>query len=700
MRAMTAATSTARCARTTTTRDDVGFDSHRGRRACVVRAARKDTGDAPVRVIGTVVGAATASAMVGGDAARAASNEYGIDWEEMMKTTPREVSSKAVESGAGSERGGALSNLADGGVSVPEFKMPENMPEMKMPDLGKFELPSGLDKIEAPKMPDFGSFKVPSDLTDKMSSFKVPDVPKFDAPKLDSFKMPEVPKMDMPKMDMPKVNIPAPPTPPTPAAPPAPVAAPPVPESAAVAAAPVEPVEAITAAAPKPPSLPELPKVPEVQVPKIQVEVPKFEAPDIDFSGATSALNDATASLNAGKAQFDSSINAGRDAFEGSVKGATDALDAFQSDVYTSVGSGVSSSLDAFKGVLPSEFANLVDLAKQDSDVAIAAAVALFLAPQLLGGVVGSLRGYSGTKRPAFINEQLEKNSRAFLIDTRSAEDRKADGVPDLRKGARNRGAAVEVNELDAVTRRATANPRAVELRIAGERVQKLTKRGGQIYFMGPDAAALAKQVQSMGGGRKCFTVEGNFEAWRSVGLKIRRSGSYEKNVLDAVGEGTADIARAGSQFVQTRVGTARTSVTSKYKSSTAAEKAAVLVGFVALAYAVTEYEKTLAFIGFMGLFWSLYNKAISYDSPQALFEDVSTALSPVTSIVGEAASVAGASAMDAASSAGAQALDKAKSSGAQAFERAKQSSADFQVSSLADLPDQSEGDDEEDSNE
>lgn len=679
MRAMTAATSTARCARTTTTRDDVGFDSHRRRRACVVRAARKDTSDAPVRVIGTVVGAATASAMVGGDAARAASNEYGIDWEEMMKTTPREVSSKAVESGAGSERGGALSNLADGGVSVPEFKMPENMPEMKMPDLGKFELPSGLDK---------------------MSSFKVPDAPKFDAPKLDSFKMPEVPKMDMPKMDMPKVNIPAPPTPPTPAAPPAPVAAPPVPEPAAVAPAPVEPVEAITAAAPKPPSLPELPKVPEVQVPKIQVEVPKFEAPDIDFSGATSALNDATASLNAGKAQFDSSINAGRDAFEGSVKGATDALDAFQSDVYTSVGSGVSSSLDAFKGVLPSEFANLVDLAKQDSDVAIAAAVALFLAPQLLGGVVGSLRGYSGTKRPAFINEQLEKNSRAFLIDTRSAEDRKADGVPDLRKGARNRGAAVEVNELDAVTRRAAANPRAVELRIAGERVQKLTKRGGQIYFMGPEAAALAKQVQSMGGGRKCFTVEGNFEAWRSVGLKIRRSGSYEKNVLDAVGEGTSDIARAGSQFVQTRVGTARTSVTSKYKSSTAAEKAAVLVGFVALAYAVTEYEKTLAFIGFMGLFWSLYNKAISYDSPQALFEDVSTALSPVTSIVGEAASVAGASAMDAASSAGAQALDKAKSSGTQAFERAKQSSADFQVPSLADLPDQSEGDDEEDSNE
>ena len=690
MRAMTAATSTARCARTTT-RDDVG--SRRGRRACVVvvRATRKDVpGDAPVRVIGTAMGAATASAMVGGDAARAASNEYGIDWEEMMKTTPREVTAKAVESGAGSERGGALSNLADGEVSVPEFKMPENMPEMKMPDLGKFELPSGLDKIEAPKMPDFGSFKVPSDLTDKVSSFKVPDVPKFDAPTLDSFKMPEVPKMDMPKMDIP--------TPPTPPAPVAPVAAPPVPEPAAVAPPPVEPVETVTAAAPKPSSLPELPKVPEVQVPKI--EVPKFEAPDIDFSGATSALNDATASLNAGKAQFDSSINAGRDAFEGSVKGATDALDAFQSDVYKSVGSGVSSSLDAFKGVLPSEFANLVDLAKQDSDVAIAAGVALFLAPQLLGGVVGSLRGYSGTKRPAFINEQLEKNSRAFLIDTRSSEDRKADGVPDLRKGARNRGAAVEVDELDAVTRRATANPRAVELRIAGERVQKLTKRGGQIYFMGPDAAALAKQVQSMGGGRKCFTVEGNFEAWRSVGLKIRRSGSYEKNVLDAVGEGTADIARAGSQFVQTRVGTARTSVTSKYKSSTAAEKAAVLVGFVALAYAVTEYEKTLAFIGFMGLFWSLYNKAISYDSPQALFEDVSTALSPVTSIVGEAASVASASAMDAASSAGAQALDKAKSSGAQAFERAKQSSADFQISSLADLPDQSEGEEEEDSDE
>ncbi|MDA9766677.1 hypothetical protein N9D08_01515, partial [bacterium] len=130
-------------------------------------------------------------------------------------------------------------------------------------------------------------------------------------------------------------------------------------------------------------------------------------------------------------------------------------------------------------------------------------------------------------------------------------------------------------------------------------------------------------------------------DAWRSTGLKIRRNPSYEKNILDKASEETAEFARSGSQFVQTRVGTVRATVSSGYKSSTPVQKGAVAIGFVALAYAAIEWEKTLAFIGFLGLFWSLYNKLTSYESPGELFADASKAFTPAVATVGRAASSA-----------------------------------------------------------
>ena len=394
-----------------------------------------------------------------------------------------------------------------------------------------------------------------------------------------------------------------------------------------------------------------LPEAPKFEAPSVDVgafktpELPKFDAPkvevpEIDFSGATNAMNAGKASLDGQLKGATSAMNAGKASLDVQLKGATDAANALQSGVTTSVNDSIQGAFSAFKGVLPDEFAKLVDLAKEDTDVAIALGVFALFVPTLAGGAVNKARGYAGTRRPAFINDELEKNKRAFLIDTRSFEDRKVDGVPDLRKGARDKGAAVPVEELDALTRRVTANPREVELQIAGERVLKLTKRGAQIYFMGPDAAALAKVVTAMGG-RKCFTVEGNFDAWRSTGLKIRRNPSYDKNILDKASEETAELARSGSQFVQTRVGTVRATVSSGYKTSTPVQKGAVAVGFVALAYAAVEWEKTLAFIGFLGLFWSLYNKLTSYESPGELFADTSKVFTPAVATVGRAASSA-----------------------------------------------------------
>jgi len=624
-----------------------------------------------------VVARAGAASVVAFGNESKAEDLLGIDWGEMMKTPERSsVVEASASKGGESAIGESFAKIEMPKIDMPElklpafkaptmdrFKMPE-MPEMKMPEMPEMKMPEmpempavtapvarapapAAPELKTPVMPELKVPDVPKFETPEMPELKMPDVPKFEMPEMPEMKMPDVPKFDMPEIpemkmpDVPKFDMPE------------------IPEM----------------------KMPDVPKfdMPNVVVPKFDMpnvtvpkfDLPKVDAPEFDFSGATNALSSATSALSGAKSGATGAFNDATGAFDESLKGANDALSAFESGVLSGVSSSVVAGLDAVQGFLPSEFAGLIEMAKNDQDVALAIAALLILSPTLLSAFFDSLRGYNGSKRPFFVNEQLEKNSRAFLIDTRNEEDRKENGVPDLRKSARARGAAVEVPRLEERTRRLTENPRAVELRIAGERVQKLTKRGAQVYFLGPEAAALAKQVQSMGGGRKCYTVAGDFNAWRSEGLKLRRKGSYDKNVLDVVGEETSDLAKAGSTFVQTRVGTARTSIKSTVDSTGPAAKAAILVGFVALAYAVSEYEKTLAFIGFLGLQWSLYNKVTSYESPAALFEDLSQTLSPVASIAGDLASTAGASAL---------------SAGSAAMEKAQKSSTEMKIPSLADM--------------
>lgn len=58
---------------------------------------------------------------------------------------------------------------------------------------------------------------------------------------------------------------------------------------------------------------------------------------------------------------------------------------------------------------------------------------------------------------------------------------------------------------------------------------------------MGLDVVVFVKVVIAMGG-RKCFTVEGNFDAWRSIGLKICCNLLYDKNIFDKVSEEMVEL--------------------------------------------------------------------------------------------------------------------------------------------------------------
>ena len=231
-------------------------------------------------------------------------------------------------------------------------------------------------------------------------------------------------------------------------------------------------------------------------------------------------------------------------------------------------------------------------------------------------------RGYAGDKNAFVVDEALSKDRNAFLVDTRDERARRDDGVPDLRGSQRGKGAAIEIARVEERTRRALADPRAVELELAAMKVRALTRGGARVYVMGPDAAALARAVTKLGG-RKAFVLSGGYEAWRSAGLKLRSNGRYEKSALDALGEESSAAAGRLTQKVSAAAGTAKTQLVEGGPATIAP-----VAGGVALAAAAAyNYETALQYAGVIGLELTLLSKVLSYENPMELFNDVKDAV-------------------------------------------------------------------------
>ena len=268
----------------------------------------------------------------------------------------------------------------------------------------------------------------------------------------------------------------------------------------------------------------------------------------------------------------------------------------------------------------------------------MALAATAIAAPVALGSAIDAVRGYAGDVNAFVLEERLAREKRAFLVDTRPLDARLRDGVPDLRGSARGKGAAVPVEAV--ANRGALSDARKVELELAALKVKALTRRDARVYFLGPDASALAKALtrsKSAKQGRKAFVLSGSFEAWRSSGLKVRANGSYEKSALEGLGEDTASAAGAFSRKVQAKVGTAKTVVS----ETSPLESVPIALGLAGLGAAAYNYEQTLRFVGVLGLELTVLAKAASYGSPKEALEDAAGALSGVAREIGGAAAKA-----------------------------------------------------------
>ena len=332
------------------------------------------------------------------------------------------------------------------------------------------------------------------------------------------------------------------------------------------------------------------------------------------LSGAAKVAGEGAGVVGQGLSQATKAVGGATSAVSGAVGGATSA-----------VNSTLTSTVQSLESALPPEFQDVVARAQTDSDTAVALIGLTAAVPIGLVVLGAATRGYAGDKNPFVVEEQLKKDRRAFLIDTRSEDARRNDGVPDLRGKARGKGAAVEVATLPADERRVLSNPRLVELELAATKVKALTKGGARVYVLGPDAKDLAKAITRLGG-RRAFVVSGGFDAWRSSGLKV--GVKYAKSALEGLGEDTSE---AASSFTQKVAGSVKTSITTKKPT----DAIVPLLGLVAAAAAAYNYKTALEYAGVIGIELTILAKLLSYESPWAFFEDVKETAAGVAGAVG-----------------------------------------------------------------
>ena len=343
------------------------------------------------------------------------------------------------------------------------------------------------------------------------------------------------------------------------------------------------------------------------------------------LSGAAKVAGEGAGVVGQGLGQATKAVGGATSAVSGAVGGATSAVSGAVGGATSAVNSTLTSTVQSLESALPPEFQDVVARAQTDSDTAVALIGLTAAVPIGLVVLGAATRGYAGDKNPFVVEEQLKKDRRAFLIDTRSEDARRNDGVPDLRGKARGKGAAVEVATLPADERRVLSNPRLVELELAATKVKALTKGGARVYVLGPDAKDLAKAITRLGG-RRAFVVSGGFDAWRSSGLKV--GVKYAKSALEGLGEDTSE---AASSFTQKVAGSVKTSITTKKP----ADAIVPLLGLVAAAAAAYNYKTALEYAGVIGIELTILAKLLSYDSPWAFFEDVKETAAGVVGAVG-----------------------------------------------------------------
>ncbi|KAK1266746.1 hypothetical protein QJS04_geneDACA015562 [Acorus gramineus] len=219
--------------------------------------------------------------------------------------------------------------------------------------------------------------------------------------------------------------------------------------------------------------------------------------------------------------------------------------------------------------------------------------------------------GYSGDLSPEESLELLRKEN-AILVDVRTEDLRKRDGIPDLRRGARFKYASIILPEMDTSVRKQLKNHKEVDDALIATVIRnlKVSQNDSKVIIMdasGARSKGIARYLRRLGV-KNAYLVGGGFLSWVESGLRIKEI--RPETALTLLNEETEAILEDIKPTPLLVLGYG--------------------VGFIAAVYALLEWEKTLQLIGIIGLGQTIYRRVASYEDSEDFNQDVRLLLAPV----------------------------------------------------------------------
>lgn len=220
--------------------------------------------------------------------------------------------------------------------------------------------------------------------------------------------------------------------------------------------------------------------------------------------------------------------------------------------------------------------------------------------------------GYAGDLSPKSTFELLTGKENVVLIDVRPEDLRERDGIPDLRRAARFRYGNVTLPEVDGSVRKLLKSGKDLDdtLIAAVIRNLKIIQDRSKVVILDADgkrSKSIARSLKKLGVKRP-YLVQGGFQSWVTEGLRVKEL--KPETTLTIINEEAEAILEDLNPTPLKVVGYG--------------------MGFVAAAYALLEWEKTLQLIGVIGLGQTIYRRIASYEDADDFKQDVSQLLAPV----------------------------------------------------------------------
>lgn len=220
--------------------------------------------------------------------------------------------------------------------------------------------------------------------------------------------------------------------------------------------------------------------------------------------------------------------------------------------------------------------------------------------------------GYSGDLSPNATLELLMGREGAVLIDVRPEVLRESDGIPDLRRAARFRYSSISIPEVDGSLRKLLKGGRNVEDSLTAVVIRnlKMVQDRSKVIILDADGSrskGIARSLRKVGI-KKSYLVQGGFQSWVKQGLRIK----------ELKPETTLTVLNEEAEAILEEI------------NPSPLQLFASGVGLVAALYALVEWEKTLQFIGVIGLGQTIYRRIASYEDSEDFRQDLRLLSGPV----------------------------------------------------------------------